>query len=71
MVHEAPKTGGAGAEIASRIHEAAHDCLAAPVTRLCGKDAPIPFSPVLERFVVPQTEDIIEAAAEIAARKGR
>jgi len=71
VVHEAPKTGGAGAEIASRIHEAAHDCLAAPVMRLCGKDAPIPFSPVLERFVVPQTENILEAAAELVAKKGR
>ena len=59
VVHEAPKTGGIGAEIASAVSEAAFADLKAPVGRICGKDTPIPFSPVLERFVVPQVDDIV------------
>jgi pyruvate dehydrogenase E1 component beta subunit len=70
VVHEAPKTGGFGAEIASCIHEGAHDCLLSPVMRVCGKDAPIPFAPVLERAVIPQTEDIVNGAIELVSSKG-
>jgi pyruvate/2-oxoglutarate/acetoin dehydrogenase E1 component len=70
VVHEAPKTGGLGAEIASRIHEGAHDCLLSPVMRVCGKDTPVPFAPVLERAVVPQTEDIVDGAIELVSSKG-
>jgi pyruvate dehydrogenase E1 component beta subunit len=62
IVHEAPKTAGAGAEIAAQIAEKAINYLASPILRLCGKDTPIPFSPILERFVIPQVDDILEGA---------
>jgi pyruvate dehydrogenase E1 component beta subunit len=64
IVHEAQKTSGMGAEVAAQIAEQAFECLDAPIMRVCGKDTPIPFSPVLERFVIPQVEDI---AREIRA----
>ncbi len=65
VVHEAPKTCGMGAEIVSLIVEQAFDYLDSPVLRVCGKDTPIPFSPVLERFVLPQVDDIVNAARKL------
>ena len=59
IVHEAQKTSGMGAEVAAQIAEQAFKYLDAPIMRVCGKDTPIPFSPVLERFVIPQVEDIV------------
>jgi pyruvate dehydrogenase E1 component beta subunit len=60
IVHEAQKTSGMGAEVAAQIAELAFEYLDAPIMRVCGKDTPIPFSPVLERFVIPQVEDIVK-----------
>jgi pyruvate dehydrogenase E1 component beta subunit len=59
IVHEAQKTSGMGAEVAAQIAEQAFEYLDAPIMRVCGNDTPIPFSPVLERFVIPQVEDIV------------
>ncbi len=70
IVHEAPKTSGAGAEIAAQIAEFAFSYLDTPIIRVCGKDTPIPFSPVLERFVVPQVEDIVEGARNLMGGTG-
>ena len=70
IVHEAPKTCGAGAEIAAEIAEHAFQYLDAPVMRVCGKNTPIPFSPVLERFVVPQVEDIAKGARSLMRNAG-
>jgi pyruvate dehydrogenase E1 component beta subunit len=63
IVHEAPLTGGVGAEIAARIAEGpAFDYLDAPIKRLAGLDIPIPYNRNLEYHAVPQVENIIEAA---------
>jgi pyruvate/2-oxoglutarate/acetoin dehydrogenase E1 component len=65
VVHEAPKTCGMGAEVVSLIVEQAFDYLDAPVLRVCGKDTPIPFSPVLESYVLPQVDDIVTTARKL------
>jgi pyruvate/2-oxoglutarate/acetoin dehydrogenase E1 component len=67
LVQEAPHTGGFMSEVAARICEsdALYDLLA-PVRRLSGLDAPIPYAPQLERASVPQVDDIIAAALELA-----
>jgi pyruvate/2-oxoglutarate/acetoin dehydrogenase E1 component len=66
IVHEAPKTGGFGAEVSACITEGeSFFYLEAPVRRLAGMDVPIPYNRNLERGVVPQEEDIIEAVREI------
>jgi pyruvate dehydrogenase E1 component beta subunit len=65
IVHEAQKTAGAGAEIAAVIAEEAFDYLDTPIRRLCAKDTPIPFAPILENFVIPQVSDIVEEARSI------
>ena len=63
VVHEAPLTGGFGAEIAAQIASSqAFDYLDAPIRRLCGLDIPIPYNRELERRTVPQVEDIISEA---------
>lgn len=48
VVHEAPVTGGFGAEVASVIGHEAFMWLDAPVGRVGGLDTPIPFAPTLE-----------------------
>lgn len=65
VVHEAVERNGFGGEIVSIIMEKAFEYLDAPVKRVCGKNVPIPFSPPLERFVIPQVEDIVNAAKTI------
>jgi pyruvate/2-oxoglutarate/acetoin dehydrogenase E1 component len=54
VLHEAPATGGFGAEVAATIAEHAFDHLDAPVARLGGLDTPVPFSKELERITNPR-----------------
>jgi len=68
VVHEAVKFGGIGAEIAAMIMEKAFDYLDAPVERLAGVDAPIPYAAVLEQAAVPTEEGIAEAIRRLGAR---
>lgn len=68
VVHEACLTGGFGAEVSSRIGEELFDCLDAPVVRVGAKDVPIPFSPVLEQYVLPQMTDILAAVDKVVRR---
>ncbi|MCX2711687.1 alpha-ketoacid dehydrogenase subunit beta [Mycolicibacterium sp. J2] len=66
LVQEAPMTGGFVGEIAARIagSDAIYSLLA-PIKRLCGLDAPIPYAPELEKASVPQVDDIIAAARDL------
>lgn len=61
VVHEAHRTYGWGAEIATRVQEEAFDELDAPVLRVAAEDVPIPYNMDLEREMLPQVRDIIEA----------
>jgi pyruvate/2-oxoglutarate/acetoin dehydrogenase E1 component len=70
IVHEAPKTGGYGGELAAVIAESdAFDFLDAPIVRLAGRDIPIPYNRNLEYHAVPQVEDIVKAAKALATGK--
>jgi pyruvate/2-oxoglutarate/acetoin dehydrogenase E1 component len=67
IVHEAPITGGFGGEIAAVIAASeAFDRLDAPITRLAGRDIPIPYNRNLEKAAVPQVEDIVAKARSLA-----
>ncbi|OPX38927.1 MAG: alpha-ketoacid dehydrogenase subunit beta [Desulfobacteraceae bacterium 4484_190.1] len=68
IVHEACVTGGFGAELAARIGEELFDYLDSPVSRIGARDVPIPFSPVLEKFVLPQASDVVAGARRILNR---
>jgi pyruvate/2-oxoglutarate/acetoin dehydrogenase E1 component len=48
VVHEAPQTGGFGAEVAAVVGERAFARLDAPVVRVGSTDTPVPFSKRLE-----------------------
>lgn len=58
IVDEGHYTCGVAAEIAATISKECFDYLDAPVERVCAKDVPIPFSPPMEDFVIPQEADI-------------
>jgi pyruvate dehydrogenase E1 component beta subunit len=68
VVHEAPKKCGVGAEIAALVSEKAWADLKAPVARVAGEDVPIPFSPVMEDFVLPDAAKIERAVLELMER---
>lgn len=58
---------GLGAEFTAQIVEHCFDDLDAPIRRLHGSHTPTPYSPVLEKAVVPQVDDIVRAIRELAA----
>ncbi len=59
VVHEAVRTCGAGAEIASRLHEELHDQLAGPVRRVTAPDSSVPAPAGLVAAFYPSVEDIV------------
>jgi pyruvate/2-oxoglutarate/acetoin dehydrogenase E1 component len=65
VVSEDCKTAGVTAEIAAIVAEEALDYLDAPIKRVAEPDTPIPFSPTLEQYVIPDEEAIIKAVKEI------
>jgi pyruvate dehydrogenase E1 component beta subunit len=65
IVSEDCKTAGVGAEIASVVAEEAIDYLDASIKRVTGADTPIPFSPPLEQYVIPNEKAIIRAVKEV------
>ncbi len=69
IVHEAVRDFGAGAEIAARAGEELFDELRTPVRRIGTPPVPMPFSPDLERALLP-TSKAISAAAESLVAEG-
>ena len=67
VVHEAVQDFGAGAEIAARIADELFDELLAPVRRLGAPAVPMPFSPELERSLLPDAAAIANAAETLRA----
>jgi pyruvate dehydrogenase E1 component beta subunit len=67
-VEEGWPFAGVGAEIAALIMEECFDWLDAPVKRVTGKDVPLPYAANLEHLAVPQVDEIVAAAREIAYR---
>ena len=65
IMDEEPKTGSVASEIAAIVAEEAFDLLRAPIKRVCAPDTPVPFSPVLEDFWMPDEDNLIKAITEI------
>lgn len=61
IVTEETKRGSYAGEISAIISEEYFDYLDSPITRICALDTPIPFSPKLEDYVIPDTNDIVKA----------
>ena len=60
IVEEDTKRNGWGAEVAAYIAEEAIYHLDAPIKRVATYDVPIPFAPVMENYVVPSVDRIVE-----------
>jgi len=65
IMDEEPRTGSWAAEVSAMAAEEAFDLLDAPIRRVCAPDTPVPFSPVLEKFWMPDEEDLTRAITEI------
>jgi pyruvate/2-oxoglutarate/acetoin dehydrogenase E1 component len=61
VVHEDTRTGGIAGEIAMRVSEKAFEWLDAPMLRVTALDTPVPYSPPLEDYFLPQVDDILTA----------
>ncbi|HAM46907.1 MAG TPA: pyruvate dehydrogenase complex E1 component subunit beta, partial [Alphaproteobacteria bacterium] len=64
-VEEGWPQSGIGAEVAAALMEQAFDYLDAPVTRVAGKDVPMPYAANLEKLALPQPADIVAAAKAV------
>jgi len=60
VVHEAPYTGGFGAEVIATIQEEAFYSLEAPVARVTAPDTPYPIAGV-EEWYIPNEERVLAA----------
>jgi pyruvate/2-oxoglutarate/acetoin dehydrogenase E1 component len=67
VVHEAAQDFGAGAEIAAKLGEELFDLLRVPVRRLGAPAVPMPFSPELERTLLPSPDKIARMCDEMVA----
>lgn len=61
VVHQACRRSGFGAEIAAVVSERGFDSLDAPVARVGALNTPIPFSPPLEEYVLPNARRVVDA----------
>ena len=67
-IEEAWPQNGLGAEIAARLMQHAFDWLDAPVTRVSGKDVPMPYAANLEKLALPSVAEVVEAAKAVCYR---
>ena len=68
IVSEDCKTAGVSAEIAAIVAEEALDYLDAPIKRVAEPDTPIPFSPSMEQFVIPNENSIVQAVRTVVSK---
>ena len=67
-VEEGWPQGGIGAELAARVMEEAFDYLDAPVTRVTGKDVPMPYAANLEKLALPSADEVVAAVKAVTYR---
>ena len=68
VVEEGWGQSGVAAEIAARVMEQAFDYLDAPVTRVSGKDVPMPYAANLEKLALPSVAEVVAAAKAVCYR---
>ena len=68
VVEEGWQQCGVGSEVSARLMEQAFDYLDAPVTRVSGKDVPMPYAANLEKLALPSVAEVVEAAKAVCYR---
>jgi pyruvate/2-oxoglutarate/acetoin dehydrogenase E1 component len=66
LLHEDTRTGGLAGELAALIAEKAFEDLDGPIVRITAPDTPVPFSPPLEEYFLPNARKVAEAARTLA-----
>ncbi len=66
LLHEDTRTGGMAGELAALIAEKAFADLDGPIVRVTAPDTPVPFSPPLEEYFLPNAAKLVEAARKLA-----
>jgi len=66
LLHEDTRTGGMAGELAALIAERAFENLDGPIVRVTAPDTPVPFSPPLEEYFLPNAQRLVEAARRLA-----
>jgi pyruvate dehydrogenase E1 component beta subunit len=69
IAHEAHRRSGPGAEIAAMLAEEAIEYLDGPIIRIGAMNVPLPYSPELEKHVLPDENDIIQAALTLCGKE--
>ena len=69
VLHEATRTGGFAGEICAIVAEEAFTSLKAPFRRIAAPDIPVPFSPPLEQFYIPDERAVEKAVLEIVQNR--
>jgi pyruvate dehydrogenase E1 component beta subunit len=70
VAHEAVTRMGFGAEVAAVVQYHAFDWLDAPIERVGAAFTPLPFAPVMEEWVVPHADDVLQAILKTVGRDG-
>lgn len=68
IAHEAHLRSGPGAEISAMLAEEAIEYLDGPIIRIGAMNVPLPYSPELENHVLPNENDIIQAAMKLCGK---
>jgi acetoin:2,6-dichlorophenolindophenol oxidoreductase subunit beta len=70
VAHEAVTKMGFGAEVAAVVQYQAFDWLDAPIERVGAKFTPLPFAPVMEEWVIPHADDVLQAILRTVGKDG-
>jgi pyruvate dehydrogenase E1 component beta subunit len=70
IAHEAHRRSGPAAEIAAVLAEEAIEYLDGPIVRVAARNVPLPYSPVLEEYVLPGVQDLVRAAQSLTHGPG-
>lgn len=69
VVEEGHKFAGIASEVVTEIMHHCFDYLDAPIQRVCQMETPLPYSPPLEEWTIPNTKRIIKALEEVLVGK--
>jgi pyruvate dehydrogenase E1 component beta subunit len=65
VLQEAYRHCSVATDVSALVAEKGFDLLDAPIRLITAKDAPMPFAPVLENYVLPQSEDVVQEARSL------